>query len=66
MAAKESETAVDNALNTLLEQGVAIDKKQVEGLMSPGKLSFTIADIDIPVIDLTYYDQLLQGGYYAE
>ncbi len=37
IAAKESETAIDNALNILIDQGVAIDEKQVEGLMSPGK-----------------------------
>lgn len=61
MAAKESETAVDNALRVLIDKSMDICKDQVETLMQSGESVFTATDIDIPAIDLTSYDQLLQG-----
>ena len=61
MAAKESETAVDNALRILIDKSMDICKEQVEILMHSGESVFTATDIDIPAIDLTCYDQLLQG-----
>ena len=61
MAAKESEIAVDNALRVLIDKSMDICKEQVEILMQSGESVFTATDIDIPAIDLTCYDQLLQG-----
>ena len=61
MAAKESETDVDNALRVLIDKSMDICKEQVEILMQSGESVFTATDIDIPAIDLTCYDQLLQG-----
>jgi hypothetical protein len=61
MAAKESETDVDNALRILIDKSIDICKEQVEILMQSGESVFTATDIDIPAIDLTCYDQLLQG-----
>jgi len=61
MAAKESETSVDNALRVLIDKSMDICKEQVEIIMRSGESVFTATDIDIPAIDLTCYDQLLQG-----
>ncbi len=61
MAAKESETDVDNALRVLIDKSMDICKEHVEILMQSGESVFTATDIDIPAIDLTCYDQLLQG-----
>lgn len=67
MAAKESETAVDNALKILIDKNMDICKEQVRILMKSNEPDFTcdlqvmIADIHIPEVDLTCYDQLLQG-----
>lgn len=61
MAAKESEIAVDNALRVLIDKSMDICKEQVEILMQSGESVFTATDIDIPAIDLTCYDQLLEG-----
>jgi hypothetical protein len=61
MAAKESEIAVDNALRVLIDKSMDICKEQVEILMPSGESVFTATDIDIPAIDLTCYDQLLEG-----
>jgi len=61
MAAKESETDVDNALRVLIDKSMDICKEQVEILMQSGESVFTATDIDIPAIDLTCYDRLLQG-----
>ncbi len=61
MAAKESEIAVDNALKVLIDKSMDICKEQLEILMQSGESAFTATDIDIPAIDLTCYDQLLQG-----
>jgi transposase len=61
LAAKESETAVDNALSIIIDENMDISKEQVEILMQSEKPIFVATDINIPAIDLTCYDQLLQG-----
>jgi len=61
LSAKESETAVDNALRIIIDENMDIDKAQIEILMQSEELDFTATDINIPDIDLTCYDQLLQG-----
>ncbi len=61
LAAKESEIAVDNALRVLIDKNMEIGKDQVEALMQSKESVFIATDIDIPAIDLTCYDRLLQG-----
>jgi hypothetical protein len=60
MAAKESETAVDNALKILIDGNMDICKEQVQIFMKYNEPDHTIANIHIPEVDLTCYDQLLQ------
>ena len=61
LSAKESETAVDNALRIIIDENMDIDKEKVEILMQSEESNSTATDINIPDIDLTCYDQLLQG-----
>jgi len=61
LSAKESETAVDNALRIIIDKNMDIDKAQIEMLMQSEESDFAATDINIPDIDLTCYDQLLQG-----
>ena len=61
LSAKESETAVDNALRIIIDENMDIDKAQIEILMQSKESDFVVTDINIPDIDLTCYDQLLQG-----
>ncbi len=60
LAAKENETSVDNALRILIDKNIDICKEQVQILMQSNKPAFMTTDIDVPVVDLTCYDQLLQ------
>jgi len=59
LAAKESETSVDNALRILIDKNMDICKKQVQILMQSNEPAMT-TDIHVPAVDLTCYDQLLQ------
>ena len=61
LAAKDRETAVDNALRIIINENMDIDKEQVEILMQSEESDFVATDINIPDIDLACYDQLLQG-----
>jgi len=61
MAAKESETAVDSALRTLIDKNMDIGKSQVQTLIQSNEPIYRVEDIDIPKIDLTAYDQLLEA-----
>lgn len=61
LAAKESETAVDNALRIIIDKSMDIDQEQVKTLMQSEEPVIMATDINIPAIDLTCYDQLLQG-----
>ena len=61
LAAKESETAVDNALRTLIDKNMDLCKVEVQTLMRTDESFFKAEDIHIPEIDLTVYDQLLEG-----
>ena len=60
MAAKESETAVDSALRILIDKNMDICKSHVQVLMRSNEPIYRVEDIDIPKIDLTAYDQLLE------
>lgn len=61
LAAKESETAVDNALRILINKNMAISKDKVLELMQSNEPVFTTDDIHVPEVDLACYDQLLEG-----
>jgi len=61
LAAKESETAVDNALKILIDTNAEINKAQVQALLLSNEPVFKADDVHIQEIDLTCYDQLLQG-----
>ncbi|MCD4779764.1 MAG: IS21 family transposase [Candidatus Omnitrophica bacterium] len=58
MAAKESESLVDNTLRILIDKDMDICDEQLEILMQSEESVAT--DIDIPEVNLTDYDQLLQ------
>ena len=61
LAAKESELAVDKALNQLIEQGVAIYFEGVLSLIKSKEENRINRNIKIRKIDLSLYDQLLPG-----
>jgi len=61
LAAKESEAAVDNALRIIIDENMDIDKEQVKIITQSEAADFAATDINIPDIDLTCYDRLLQG-----
>jgi len=60
LAAKESESLVDNALRVLIDKDMDIYDEQVEILMQSEESVPVATDIDIPEVNLTDYDQLLQ------
>lgn len=61
LAAKESELAVDEALNQLIEQGAAITFEGVLSLINSKEENRINREIKIRKIDLSLYDQLLPG-----
>jgi hypothetical protein len=60
IAAKESETSVDNALKIMIDKNMAICKEEVQILMQSNEPVFKTTDIHIQAVDLNDYDQLLQ------
>ena len=60
LAAKESESLVDNALRVLIDKDMDICDEQVEILMQSEESVSVATNIDIPEVNLTDYDQLLQ------
>jgi len=60
MAARESETAVDDALRMLINKNMAITDERVKALVQSGKPVPTATEIHIPAVDLTCYDQLIE------
>ena len=60
LAAKESESLVDNALRVLIDKNMDICDEQVEILMQSEESVSVATDIDIPEVNLTDYDQLLE------
>lgn len=60
LAAKESESLVDNALRVLIDKNMDICDEQVETLMQSEESVSVATDIDIPEVNLTDYDQLLE------
>ena len=60
LAAKESESLVDNALRVLIDKNMDICDEQLEILMQSEESVSIATDIDIPEVNLTDYDQLLE------
>jgi transposase len=62
MAAKESETAVDDALRILLEQELPITAEKVKEIVQKGNELPAITDVTITTVDLSTYDSLLSAS----
>ena len=60
LAARESETAVDDVLRVLIDKNIQISDEQVKTLVQSNERVPTATEIHIPAVDLTCYDQLLQ------
>jgi hypothetical protein len=67
LAAKQSETEVDNALRLLIDEGQGISFEAVEGIVLSQEPISSPTDITIEEVDLSSYDVLLsvEGGAYA-
>jgi hypothetical protein len=65
LAAKESETAVDDALRSMLDQNRPISAETVEGLVLSGQKLSAVTDIKISGVVLQAYDCLLGGAEVA-
>ena len=62
LAARDNETAVDDALRHLIDHEKNIDFAQVESVLLSGKPVEPITDISVQAVALTGYDLLLQEG----
>jgi len=60
LAARENETAVDDALRMLIDKNTDISDEQVEAIVSLNHPVPTATEVKIPAVDLTCYDQLLE------
>ena len=60
LAARESETAVDDALRVLIDKDMSISDEQVKMLVRSNEPVPTATEIHIPAVNLTCYDKLLQ------
>jgi hypothetical protein len=60
LAARESETAVDEVLRMMIDKNIRICDEQVEALVRSGQPVAAATKVRIPAVDLTCYDRLLQ------
>jgi hypothetical protein len=60
LAARESETAVDDVLRMMIDENMSISDEQVEALVSSSQPVAAVTKVSIPAVDLTCYDQLLE------
>lgn len=60
LAAHDSETAVDDALRLLINQNEEISDERVKALVLSSEPIPVTTDINIPMVDLSCYDELLQ------
>ncbi len=61
LAAKENETAVDEALRYLFDHDLPISVQKIEGFVRAGLRVAPVTDILIPAVALCAYDSLLSG-----
>ena len=59
LAAKDSETAVDDVLRMMIDKNIALFDEQVEALVKSSEPLPVVTEVRIPAVDLTCYDQLL-------
>jgi hypothetical protein len=60
LAARESETAVDDVLRMMIDKNMAICAEQVEALVHSGQPVAVATKVRVPAVDLTCYDRLLE------
>jgi len=60
LAARESETAVDDVLRMMIDKNMRICDEQVEALVQSSQPVPVATKVRIPAVDLTCYDQLLE------
>ena len=60
LAARESETAVDDVLRMMIDKNMRICDEQVEALVQSIQPVAVATKVRIPAVDLTCYDQLLE------
>jgi hypothetical protein len=60
LAARESETAVDDVLRMMIDKNMSICDEQVEALVRSGQSVAVATKVRIPAVDLTCYDRLLE------
>jgi hypothetical protein len=60
MAARESESGVDEALRILIENDMRIGDEQVKALVNSKQHKPAVTEVHIPDVDLSAYDELLQ------
>jgi hypothetical protein len=60
LAARESETAVDDVLRMMIDKDISISDEQVEALVRSSQPVAVATKVRIEAVDLTCYDQLLE------
>ena len=60
LAARESETAVDDVLRMMINKNMAISDERVQELVRSNEPVLMATEITIPAVDLNCYDQLLE------
>jgi hypothetical protein len=60
LAARESETAVDDVLRMMIDKNISICDEQVEALVRSSRPVAVATKVSIPEVDLSCYDRLLQ------
>jgi hypothetical protein len=60
LAAKESETLVNESLRFLVRRGDEIDSQTVEAMVESGLRPPPVTDVKVEQVDLSIYDQLLE------
>jgi hypothetical protein len=60
LAARESETAVDDVLRMMIDKNLSICAEQVEALVRSSQPVPATTKVRIPAVDLTCYDQLFE------
>jgi hypothetical protein len=60
LAAKESETLVNESLRFLVRRGDDIDSETVEAMVESGLRPPPVTDVKVEQVDLSIYDELLE------
>ncbi|GAH81989.1 unnamed protein product, partial [marine sediment metagenome] len=60
LAAKKSETLVNESLRFLVRRGDVIDYKIVEAMVESGLRPPAVTDVHVEQVDLSIYDELLE------